>query len=411
MPEAHRADVRVGAAPNAVEQPQKILLRVRSWAWTSSPMTPGSRRPASTPPVGGAPPGPGASRPASIARVEEDEGGRRAEQRGRMWVRGGDDGEAGPRSAADEERVSVTASRPPRRARARRSAQAPLTADAMRDPQRARRARARARRSRPEERDGDEEAPRAAWRSGGSCAPRHSTLRARGAAPRARGARGAEQRRLVERAADELQPDRHAAPASRPHGTERPGSPARFAVMVKTSARYIWSGSSVFSPSWNATVGATGPAMTSHRSERLVEVAADERADLLRAQVVGVVVAGASAYVPSMMRRFGSAPKPALARLRVHLLEPARLAGAQAVPDAVVAGEVRGRLGGRDEVVGGDAVARVRQRDVDERRAERLVRGERLAHRALDPGVEPAPKYSRGTPTRSPRAPPSRPPR
>src|SRR5512140_2390322 len=28
-----------GAAPNAVEQAQKIWLRVESWAWTSSPMT------------------------------------------------------------------------------------------------------------------------------------------------------------------------------------------------------------------------------------------------------------------------------------------------------------------------------------------------------------------------------------
>ena len=29
----------LGGAPNAVEQAQKILLRVESWAWTSSPMT------------------------------------------------------------------------------------------------------------------------------------------------------------------------------------------------------------------------------------------------------------------------------------------------------------------------------------------------------------------------------------
>ena len=29
----------LGARPNAVEQPQKIFDSVRSWAWTSSPMT------------------------------------------------------------------------------------------------------------------------------------------------------------------------------------------------------------------------------------------------------------------------------------------------------------------------------------------------------------------------------------
>ncbi len=54
--------------------------------------------------------------------------------------------------------------------------------------------------------------------------------------------------------------------ASRPQGTDRPGSAARLQVMVNTSARYIWSGSSTFSPSLNATVGATGPATTSHDS-------------------------------------------------------------------------------------------------------------------------------------------------
>ena len=29
----------LGSPPKAVEQPQKILLRVRSWAWTSIPIT------------------------------------------------------------------------------------------------------------------------------------------------------------------------------------------------------------------------------------------------------------------------------------------------------------------------------------------------------------------------------------
>jgi len=29
----------LGGAPKAVEQEQKILLLVRSWAWTSRPMT------------------------------------------------------------------------------------------------------------------------------------------------------------------------------------------------------------------------------------------------------------------------------------------------------------------------------------------------------------------------------------
>ena len=39
-----------------------------------------------------------------------------------------------------------------------------------------------------------------------------------------------------------------------------PGRPARFTVTVKTSFRYICTGSLDFSPSGNATVGAAGPA-------------------------------------------------------------------------------------------------------------------------------------------------------
>ena len=42
-----------------------------------------------------------------------------------------------------------------------------------------------------------------------------------------------------------------------------PGTPARFAGIVATSLRYIASGSSSFSPSLNAVVGAVGVASTS----------------------------------------------------------------------------------------------------------------------------------------------------
>src|SRR4051812_8799055 len=51
--------------------------------------------------------------------------------------------------------------------------------------------------------------------------------------------------------------------ASKPHGSDRPGSPARLTEIVKISDRYICSGSSVFSPILNAVVGAVGVMMTS----------------------------------------------------------------------------------------------------------------------------------------------------
>ena len=62
---------------------------------------------------------------------------------------------------------------------------------------------------------------------------------------------------------------------------------------MNTSSRYICSGSSVRSPSLNAGRGVVGIAIASTVCERVLEVAANQRADLLRLQIIGVVVAGA----------------------------------------------------------------------------------------------------------------------
>ena len=48
-----------------------------------------------------------------------------------------------------------------------------------------------------------------------------------------------------------------------PQGTEMPGMPARFVEIVKMSERYIWSGSSIFSPILKAGVGVVGVRITS----------------------------------------------------------------------------------------------------------------------------------------------------
>ena len=55
--------------------------------------------------------------------------------------------------------------------------------------------------------------------------------------------------------------------SARPLGTEIPGTPARLAGMVARSLRYIAIGSSSFSPSRNAVVGAVGETSTSTRSK------------------------------------------------------------------------------------------------------------------------------------------------
>ena len=51
---------------------------------------------------------------------------------------------------------------------------------------------------------------------------------------------------------------------SLPHGTESPGSPARFTEIVWISPRYILIGSESDEPSFGAVVGATGPRITSY---------------------------------------------------------------------------------------------------------------------------------------------------
>ena len=85
-------------------------------------------------------------------------------------------------------------------------------------------------------------------------------------------------------------------------------SALRFNDKVKMSLKYILNGSSTFAPILNAVVGLVGVAITSTCSKARFEIIFDQRAGFERATVVSIVVARANAYVPSMMRRFGSAP-------------------------------------------------------------------------------------------------------
>ena len=91
-----------------------------------------------------------------------------------------------------------------------------------------------------------------------------------------------------------------------------------------------------------------------------------------------------------MIRRFTSGPKPA-ARVRLYIdVQIAVAVDAQAVADAVEAGEVRRRLGGRDQVVGRQRVRRVRQPARLDGRAEPLGQRERLIEALADAGLDPA---------------------
>ena len=185
-----------------------------------------------------------------------------------------------------------------------------------------------------------------------------------------------------------------------------PGSPAMLTGSVQASERYIATGSARRAPERerDRRRGRRDERVEALRPEG-VEVALDQRADLLRLEVVGVVVAG--------RERVGPEHDPAL---RPRRRSPGRGSRGRSpstspspqprpVADAVVAGQVRGRLGRGDDVVRGEAVVGVRQADLlDDRarrpRARRPPRG--CAPRRRAPC--PATKYSLGRPRRLPRS-------
>ena len=176
--------------------------------------------------------------------------------------------------------------------------------------------------------------------------------------------------------------------AVNPHGTLIAGRPARLALTVKTSARYICSGSSTRSPIRKAGVGLVGIAIdVDAPANALLVVAPDQRAHLLRLQIVGVVVAGAQHVGAQHDAALDLGAEPCAAR-RAYIVRsssPAAGSGcAKAVAHAVVARQVRARLGGGHQVVDRDRVPGVRQLDVDQRRAARAQRLERRVERARD---------------------------
>ena len=158
-----------------------------------------------------------------------------------------------------------------------------------------------------------------------------------------------------------------------------------FTGSVQASDRYIWTGSAIRAPNGNATVAEVGATRASKPClPQPVEVALDQRPDLLGLEVERVVVA--------RRQRVRAEHDPAL-DLGAEALAPGRevvrevvaaAADAVAEADAVVAGEVGRRLGRRDDVVRGEAVVGVREADLLDRRAGRLERGDGLADARLD---------------------------
>ena len=114
--------------------------------------------------------------------------------------------------------------------------------------------------------------------------------------------------------------------------------------------------------------------------ERRGEVALHERAHLLRAAVVGVVVAGAQRVGAEDDAALHLGAEAGLARRGHDLLDRAAALGRdpQAEAHRVELREVARRLGGEDQVVGADRVLEVRGVDLDDLGTGRLEQRERL---------------------------------
>ena len=123
-------------------------------------------------------------------------------------------------------------------------------------------------------------------------------------------------------------------------------------------------------------------------AEGVEKILPDERADFLRAEVVGVVVAGAEHVGAEDDAALHFGTETFGARLGVNVHGVLRRRRAVAVTDAVVAAEIRGGFGGRDDVVGVETVLGVRKRDFADFAALGPVKRDGLFDRCRNFGIE-----------------------
>ena len=119
-------------------------------------------------------------------------------------------------------------------------------------------------------------------------------------------------------------------------------------------------------------------------AERRVEVTGDERADLLRLAVVGVVEPAGQGVGAEHDAPLHLGAEPGFAGQRHDLLGAvgAVVSDAQAVAHGVEPGQVRGAFARRDQVVRGQRVAEVRAGHLGDLGAQRLQQ----LHRLAEPG-------------------------
>ena len=124
-----------------------------------------------------------------------------------------------------------------------------------------------------------------------------------------------------------------------------------------------------------------------HLGKGLVEVPPDQRTNLLRPEVVGVIVAAAQNVGSKDDASLDLESEALTPGLCIQGLKVLRLGGALSVTDPVKSGEIRGGLRGGDDVVDGDRVLRVRQGDLDGLGAEVPELGDGRINGRTDSGL------------------------
>ena len=125
-----------------------------------------------------------------------------------------------------------------------------------------------------------------------------------------------------------------------------------------------------------------------HFFKSFVEIARQQCADFLRLQVVGIVIACAQRVGAEHDAPFYFRSESIVAAAPVHIRKRAGVAGAVAIAYAIKSRQVGGSFGSRNDVIRGDCVFGVRQRNRNNLASQAAQLFNRCFYRVADLAVE-----------------------
>ena len=145
-----------------------------------------------------------------------------------------------------------------------------------------------------------------------------------------------------------------------------------------------------------------------HLLKRVREIARDQRAHLLRLQIVRVVIAVAKHVSAQHDAPFAFGAEALAARVAVHVRKRLRVRRAVRITYAIVPRQVRAGFSRRDDVIARDGIIGGRKADFAELAAELPAAGPRPREISSPVSLVKSFRYSRGSPSFNPFTLPSR---